>query len=111
MQSAEETTQYETINLEDIRPGDSVHGEIVYNDDPGRCSILVNGKLLTVEAFQRLLNMHEGFHIQLTITDPADSPSLRRPTHLITPRAEECHAARQVLRPLRRYRASGSPTR
>jgi len=78
MQTAEGTTQYEPIDLAEIKPGDRIHGEIVCNDDPGRCSILINGKLLTAEAFQKLLNMHEGFHVQLTITDSADSPSLRR---------------------------------
>jgi len=78
MQTAEGTTQYEPMDLEQNRTGDRLHGKIVCNDDPGRCSILIDGRLLTAEAFQKLLNLHEGFLIQLTITDPADSPSLRR---------------------------------
>ena len=70
--------EFEPIDLETVRPAVSLHGEIVCKDDPGHCSILIGGKLLTAGAFQALLNLHEGFHIQLTITDPTNSPSLRR---------------------------------
>jgi hypothetical protein len=64
--------EYEPLDAGTIKAGEALHGEIICDDDPGRCSILVGGRLLTVEALQRLLNLHEGFDIHLTITDPGD---------------------------------------
>lgn len=64
--------EYELIDLGTIRHGETYHGEIVCDDRPDRCSILIGGRLLTVAALQKLLNTHEGFDIRLEITDPTD---------------------------------------
>jgi hypothetical protein len=58
------TPGYQPLDLEGIHPGETLAGEIVCDDNPGRCSIVVGGKLLTAEAFQRLLNLHEGLRGQ-----------------------------------------------
>jgi hypothetical protein len=68
----ESKTEYEPVELGGIKTGDCIEGEIVCDADPGRGSVLINGKILTGEAFQKLLSQHEGFNIQFTIIEPCD---------------------------------------
>jgi hypothetical protein len=43
----ESKTEYEPVELGGIKTGDCIEGEIVCDADPGRGSVLINGKILT----------------------------------------------------------------
>ena len=63
-----EPEQYETMNPDEIQAYTRYHGEIVSCGDH-QYGILINGKVLMPEAFEKILPTHEGFKIDFAMDE------------------------------------------